>query len=357
MNEIELLKRFREEVPEPDHATGQAVRTALMARIEAPRDRVGPRQWPSRRRITLGLTAASAAVATIALLLPIVLPRGATSAAAAELRRFAAVAAQQPAPQPLGPGQYYYLKQEGRDRIIVVSEDHGAYTALYPRVREYWVGADGSGRLLETTGNLIWPTPRDRARGEADGGALKLVGPSDLTYGVGELVSPELHGGELGTLPAGYSFESLPRQPKELHETIRAAVAESKSAGPSPEAVALGTFGLSIRLLYAPLTPPDLRAALFESMAFIPGITVIPEKPIPGIGTGAAVFIETDPGQVRIRLEYLVDPATTELLGYQETQLDRAYWTGVDPPFVFTRVAYARPEVVGSTSERPAQVP
>lgn len=354
MNEIELLKRFREDVPGPDEATVQAARSALMGTIKGPPRHLG-RAGSYRRRIALGLTAASAAVLALAIVISMLLPRGGTSAAAAELRRFADVAANQKAPGQLGPGQFHYLRREGRDRVIVVPETRdGAYTAQFALVREYWIGADGSGRAVEQRGELIWPSPRDKMRGEADGSALSLAGHSDeQSYGPGELVGPKLDGGELGTLPSGYSFETLPRDPQALYEAIRAAASERETAGSSPEAISLGTFGLFIELLHTPLTPPDIRAALFEAMAYTPGITVVPEKSIPGIGTGAAVFIDTHWGEVRIRLEFLVDSGTSELLGYQETQLDRGYWLGAEAPFVMTRIAYTSPRVVDSKTERP----
>lgn len=207
---------------------------------------------------------------------------------------------------------------------------------------------------MDTPGELAWPSRRDKARGEADGSALKLVGPSDQTYGLGELVGSQYPGGAFATLPEGYDFQTLPRDPLALYEaiSIAAAVRESTDPGEPVEPTPLGVFGLSIQLLRTPLTPPDIRRALFEAMAYIPGNTVVPEKTIPGIGTGAAVFHDTQWGNVRVRIEFLVDPESSELLGYRETRLDRGYWTGADPPFVTTSIRYSRPDVVDSTSER-----
>jgi hypothetical protein len=357
MNEIELLWRFREGVPDPDEATERAARAILMERIEAPRGRPRLRGPVPGRRIALGLTATTAALVVVTLVVSILLPRGGTSAAAGELRRFASVAAQQPAPEPLGTGQYYYLQIEGIESFTGVFLRNGgsvAYTVLIPTLREYWVGRDGSGRLVDTPGKRIWPSPRDKARWEAEGG-MPITDGSDQTYGPGQLVGSELDGGEFAALPGGYDFQTLPRAPKALYEAIRSAAGEREPRAPGelPHPRPLGTFALCIELLHTPLTPPDVRAALFEAMTYIPGITVVPQKTIQGIGTGAAVFVEVIMGEVRIRHEYLVDPTTSELLGYQETQLDRAWWIDVDPPFVTTSIAYSKPEVVDSTTERP----
>ena len=353
--ELESLRRFRSEVAAPNEEEIARARAVLEAEILGDRTttrRIGARARlrRPRGRLRWALAGVAAAVAVV-LALPTLLPRGAPQAAA-ELRRLAAAAGEQPNPPPLGPGQFYYLKEEGVDRIVVVARG-GAYTAQYPLVREYWIGADGSGRLVDSRGELTWPSPRDKTRGEADGSAQKLVGPSDQSYGPGQLVGPDLDGGVLGTLPPGYSFDTLPRDPKALYEAISAAAAERAGNGRSPEAFSLGTFGLFIELLRTPLTPQEIRPALFEAMAYIPVIRVVQEQTITEIGTGSAVYVDTHWGKVRVRLEFLVDPATSELLGYRETQLDRGYWTDADLPLVMTSIAYATPEVVESTEQRP----
>jgi hypothetical protein len=355
LNEIELLQRFRAEVPEPDAGTVLAARSALMERIEAPERSLGLRERPSPRRLVLGVTAVTAAVLAVAVVLSIVVPRGGTSAAAAELQRFAAMAATQPGPAPLGPGEYYYLRQEGWNQFTDVSTKTGAYSVWIPIVREYWLGPDGSGRLVERhVGELIWPGPRDEARWEAQG-SRRLYGPSDQRYGPGELVGPELDGGELGTLPSGYSFETLPRDPQALYEAIRIASAERHRL-PTGEPTPLGTFSLLSELLSTPLTPPDMRAALLAAMTFVPDIEVDPQKTIPGMGTGAAIFLETSyccRGEIRVRWEYLVDPATSEFLGFRETLLDRPWWIDADPPMVTRSMAYAPAAVVDCITQRP----
>lgn len=353
MNEIELLKRFREEVPEPDEHTLRAARALLMERIAAP---PAPMTHPDHRprpRMALGLAAATAAVVAVAVILSVLLPRGGTNAAAAELRRFGAVAAKQQA-QSLGPRQYFYLREAGRERITVVTMDQGTYSALTPVVYEYWLGQDGSGRLVSTPGRLLWPGPRDKLRWEAEG-PTQLFGPHDQRYGPGELAGSDYPGTAFATLPEGYEFHTLPRDPETLYEVIKAAAAarESADAGKEIEPTPVSAFALYIQLLRTPLTPPEVRAALFESMAYIPGITVVPEKTVVGIGTGAAVFHDTSWGDVRVRVQFLVDPTTAEVLGEQLILLDRADWIDADPPFVMDWMAYARPEVVDAITERP----
>lgn len=352
--ELEALRRFRREVPAPTEEEIARARAALQTKMLGPRTttKLDAQATIGRPRRHLGWALAGVAAAVAVLLaLPTILPRG-TRQAAAELRQLAAVARAESSSVPLGPGQYYYLKEEGLDRFVVVTHG-GAYTAQYPLVREYWIGADGSGRLVDSPGEVTWPSPRDKTRAEADRSALRLVGPSDQTFGPGELVGPGLDGGVLGTLPPGYSFDALPRDPKALYEAISAAAAERGGNGRSAEAFYLGTFGLFIELLRTPLTPRDIRPALFEAMAHIPGITVVHEQTIADMGTGSAVSVDTHWGNVRVRLEFLVDRTTSELLGYRETQLDRGYWTDADLPFVMTSISYATPEVVESTAGPP----
>lgn len=361
MDELEFLRGFQGDVSEPDEATIGRARTALMERMDIEKSRFlrpGARplaQMTLPRRWAAPLTVAAVLTVAVALVVTILLPRGGRQAAAAELRRFAAVAVERPAAARLGPGQYYYLRNEGWIQITDATTSDEAYSVRIPIVREYWIGDDGSGRLVATqAGELLWPGPLDKSRWEAQG-SPQLYGPSDQQYGPGELVGPGLDGGALGTLPVGYDFASLPRDPEALYEAISSAAAERQPRAPeeAPQPSSLGTFGLFIELLYTPLTPPDIRSALFEAMAYIPGVTVVLDKTIPGMGTGTAVFVETVMGGARIRLEFLVDPTTSQPLGQQETLLDRVWWVDADPPSVSHSIVYASPDVVESTARRP----
>src|SRR6266496_3144676 len=102
MNELELVRRFRENVPELTPAEMQASRAALMERISKP-----SRMPPSQERVTVWRRVSVAATITagvaLAVVLPMVLPGGgpggAEPAAAAALQRAAGVAA---ATQPGG---------------------------------------------------------------------------------------------------------------------------------------------------------------------------------------------------------------------------------------------------------------
>ncbi len=363
MDELELLRHFRSEALAPDETTVARVRAALLDRVAVEESQSADwddhrlpqvrraRRWPAP------LTATVVVAAAVAVVLTTLPPNGAHRAAAAELSRLAAVAVEQPF-SGLGPGEYYYLREEGHDPQVRVAENQDGYTALFHLTREYWVAADGSGRLVTIPGEVIWPSSRDRERWEADG-STPFDGPSDLTYGPGELVADESDARSLATLPEGYDFDTLPHDPEALHEVISQAAAEreakatrTSSQAPTP----ILTFTVCVELLHTPLTPPDSRASLFKAMGYIPGITVVAEKTIPEMGTGTAVFIEAKWGEVRVRQEFLVDPETSLLLGYRETQLDRAWWVDAAPPFVATAMRYSTPRIVESVTERPKDV-
>ncbi len=145
MNDLELVRRFREDVPELSPAEIQASRAALMERLSRPsppppsRDRVWV--W---RRVSVGATIAAAVA--LAVVLPMVLPGGgpggAEPAAAAALQRAAGVAAaSQPGGTPAA-GEYVYTKS----RSVYLSGFNAAGTdrpggwALVPFEREVWIG-------------------------------------------------------------------------------------------------------------------------------------------------------------------------------------------------------------------------
>jgi hypothetical protein len=355
VNEIELLHGFRANIPDPDKATFDIARAALMARIGAtPRHSRLPGLAIRRRALVVGT--AFAITMGLFLSMLVVWERLNPNGERDEFLWFAGRAAQQPPLPPLGPGQFYYLREEGQTQHTDVSSRTTAYSVQIPIVREYWIRDDGWGRIVETqAGEFIWPGPRDKARWRAEGSPT-LYGPSDWT---GQMVGDELDGGEFTTLPAGFDFDSLPRDPEELYEVLGpiAAEWEPRAAGTAtPDPTSRRTFGFLVELLRTPLTPPDVRAALFEAAAYIPGIAVRQEATIKGLGTGAAIIFEGSyccRGEIRVRWEYLVDPATSQFLGFRETLLDRPWWIDADPPIVSHWMAYVPPRIVDSISERP----
>ncbi len=164
MNDLELVRRFREDVPELSPAEIQASRAALMERLSRPsppppsRDRVWV--W---RRVSVGATIAAAVA--LAVVLPMVLPGGgpggAEPAAAAALQRAAGVAAaSQPGGTPAA-GEYVYTKS----RSVYLSGFNAAGTdrpggwALVPfEARKIEGGPPGDWETFTIIGDLLRET-------------------------------------------------------------------------------------------------------------------------------------------------------------------------------------------------------
>ena len=122
----------------------------LLAEIAESRPEIVPptrRHW--RRRWLSTATATAVVIATLAALPPLLReePLGASPAAAAVLERAADAAT---AYSSAAAGRYAYTK--ARTLYAVISADRQPFTVLLPSVRETWVAADGSGRLVESKG-------------------------------------------------------------------------------------------------------------------------------------------------------------------------------------------------------------
>ncbi len=175
----------------------------------------------------------------------------------------------------------------------------GAYTATGLEIREEWTAADGTRRwITRPVGPVGFPSPRDRARWEADGRPDLAAPPSEDRTRTGFAVGP-----------AKYSYRrllDLPRDPQRLYERFRAAAVECKCGNGVDDQ----TFVVAVELLRTAPLPTDLRAAILRALALVPGIEQHPERDIagrPGVG------VAYDGSQGRQAL--IFDPSTYELLG------------------------------------------
>ena len=276
MNELDLIRSFRTDVPPP---SGAATARAERAWRRAPQPR-RPRWAP---RAAIGGAVAAAAVAAL-----LVLPGsdggrlGPADARAAEtLRRAAAVEAGAPA-RPLRPGEYWYIRR--KTAWQVGGEVPGR---VVHEVREDWVGVDGSRR---------WRTRR--------------VGPSrgpSSDHSVDATPRPPFHVGD-----EAVTYEqllALPRDPAELYERLRRAAVECECGNSVDEE----TFVIVGDLLRDNPIPADLRASLLRSAALIPGIELVERVRDVAGRTGVGVTYKG------ARTRTLVfDPATYELLAEKD---------------------------------------
>ncbi len=337
---MELLRRS--DPVDPSEIEGWATKEEgrrLLHRIVETGSAVRP---PARRR-GLALVPAGAAALALALLVGSMFlpgPGGEASAEAAEvLRSAAAVAGERP---PVSSeGQYRYTRSENAYRATSVARE-GVYTVLVSHQREMWVAPDGSGRLRERSEEPIFLGPRDREAWEASGSPkLWKPGTSSKTFGPGGLHYED--------------FSGLSTDPDELYEQIERRAVDGKTSGvPVPEGapVAVNMFAIVGDLLRETVAPPDLRAALYEVAARIPGVELVGRVTDPAGRTGMAVAMVSEADG--LRLELVFDPETTELLAERQVLLRRVDWVDAERGTVIGWVAYLESGSVDSTSARPA---
>jgi hypothetical protein len=212
------------------------------------------------------------------------------------------VAAARPGTGRLGPGQYWYAKSVGT--VLSTTGDSGGFTVRLEVTREFWVAADGSGRIRERSGKAEFVTAKDRANWARAGRPDLGTGASDERFGPGELSAGS-------TVADSYAdLLALPTDPAKLYGLLRKQ-AEGNGRGTDVE-----MFVLVSDLLRETPTPPALRAAAYRVAAMIPGVELLgPVTDRAGRhGTGIA---KTD--REGVRSELIFDQRTATPLGERET--------------------------------------
>jgi hypothetical protein len=307
MDEVDLIRELAPAVAPPDSARKDQARASLHGAMSARR-----RRWPSfrpRRAVVLALATGFLALA---------LARGpffwtltADPAATAALEDAATVAAQAPRPLEIGDG-FVYTKT---DALWAFSS--AEWTYLRPLVREFWIAADGSGRIRESVEEPIFLSEGERQ--------TWLAGNFDVSA-INEDFGP-------GELSSGYP--PLPADVEELRDIVR-ELAEGSQRRP----IELGMFVYIGDFLRDPLTPPDVRAGLFGVAATLPGIELLgPMRDEVG-RAGIAVAMSDWFHQEII----IFDPESSALL--EERTIRHVPYGDTFPPIVWSRSTYLESAVV-----------
>lgn len=300
MNEIELLRELRADLPGPRAESRATARGALVARIEHFQRHTVSAAAPSWRRSRVRLVAALAALAVLLVALPVLLLGGkgqVQPAVGQVLRAAAAVAATQPAEPPPGPGQYLYTRS--REAYLGVK---GHSSLLTPRIRQTWIAANGAGRT-------------------------RVAGP----------------GGVEDSALSGQPFldtADLPTEPKALRRLIEARKIPLVD-GPPGEAETFTLIGDMLRDTYL---PPVFRAALYRVAAELPEVELMGrvEDPVGRTGIGVAFT------KGSVIHELIFDPRTSALLGEREVAARRIPELQVPAGTETGSTAYLESKVVDS---------
>jgi hypothetical protein len=303
MNELDLIRSFRADMPAPSAAaTASAERAWRRATPQRGR-------WPlapgSRRRGARALAGAAlvAAVSAAALILPSEEDSrlGTQPASAAQTLRHAAAAQVGGVTRPLGPGEYGYVRRKTAWPLFA----EGRYTIIQPQVREDWIGTDGSRRwVVRQDGAPRFPGPRHRERWEA-AGRPELMPPSEHHEALGK------RSFYVGAKPVTYAqLLALPRGPEALYRRMHQAAIDCECGNGVDEE----TFVIAGDLLRDNPIPADLRAAILRAAALVPGIELLARVRDVAGRPGVGVAFDA-PGRRKV---LIFDPKTYQLLGENE---------------------------------------
>jgi hypothetical protein len=303
MDELELLRRFKQHVPEPDPNRVGAARAALMSRLVQGETRQRPSRRSPRPQGRWAVAAPIVAAVVLALVLPVLRfggdAGGADPAAATALRSAADVAAHQPAGASPAAGEFVYTKTESAylNGFGSITARQAQGWALVPVTREAWISPDGSGRILQTGGAPKFLSDQDRE-------AWVAAGSPNLGHDINETFGPgELH---------FFDLSNLPTEPSDLLARIEARTIE---AGPPGDWMTFSIVGDLLRETYA---SPGLRSALFQIAAGVPGVEFVGEVR-DAIGRSGVAVAYAHAG---IRHELIFDSRTSRLLGERDVLVD-----------------------------------
>jgi hypothetical protein len=349
MDELTVMRSFRAECVKQNPAARAAAWRALEARFE-PAPAAGGSATPARtgglrprRRRFLAIAGATGAVAaTVAAILALSSGPTAEPAAAEILHETAAVAVSADAPpsSPLpGPGQFFFRKFKrlelqswipgGAGMMGGTMSRPGAFKALMPSTQEWWTAPDGAGRIREVAGIPRFLTAEEQSRWEAAGS--RLPAPFDPEYqrkyslafnhalelrrGVVDRETPKLE---------GFRFpdtSSLPTEPQALRlavESNRIAVRGFNLMYPTAERLDSDQTVAELFNILQEGNPmrPQLRAAVFDALAELPGIEVDTDA-TDFLGRRGYGIRSPDP-ETGGGFEFIFDPDTAEVLAQRE---------------------------------------
>jgi hypothetical protein len=284
---------LRADLPPMDQAARERARARLLARIE---HEAPPRRRP--RVVTIVGTAA-AVIATLVVVQALLPPNrgGPHMSAAAELQGLGAQSAALPVAE-LAPDSYLYGRSELSGPIDYASAAAGrSYTLEVSSTRESWTAADGSGSTITTYHDVSFDSETDRDAWTAAGSpTIPEAGVQDVNdYGP-------------GGLPV-YPVERLPANPDELRQALEDGRVIKSAPG---DANLLATMGT---LMAQQTLPSDVRQAMFEVAAQIPGVAVNDASTDPLGRSAEAVSVADDSGTTTL----FFDPVDASLLATSRT--------------------------------------
>lgn len=311
MNEILELSQFRDTMTDDPAARARA-RNRLVSRIL---HKKSPRiQRRLTRRVVVATAAAAVAAGGLIVADSVVVrdePVGASAEAATLLNQAAdrAIGSTDPV---VGPDEYLHITTVAVSAMTVVASPTGVGTWLVTYTDELFVpGNPATEWVLRRSPHV--PYRAEDATLAAEHGMQEGM-PGFTERATEGAFFGEPQQGEWGT-PTPEFLASLPRHPEQLLDQIRTHAGD---AGPSPDGEALVVIADTLRTGFV---PGDLRAALFQAAALIPGVELIDEQANLNGQVGVAVGrYEPNNGE---RQEIIFDPETGAMIGERDVLVDR----------------------------------
>lgn len=295
LDELERLRAYRDDVPEPDEATVAAARAELMEAIVSetrpPRSRQRLRKLQRRRRFVLagGLATVGVGIAGVLGLTTAATP---VSALAAQMNQLATVAANQAWTGIPGPGQYLYTESQGLTESDTMGNGKECAVSQVEH-RQIWIATNGAGALNDTRDQSRFTSAADQATCATMGVTNPASQNSSWTarFRAGGLGFPTNDWKSLSTDPATLL--------KQVHE---------RDGGPDRPSE---WFVNATDFLRESDVPPAIRAALYQALPLIPGVKLLGTRTDPTGQSGLAVGAYEN-GQ--LKAELIFDQQTGRML-------------------------------------------
>ncbi|HET9163425.1 MAG TPA: CU044_5270 family protein [Solirubrobacterales bacterium] len=286
--------------------------------------------------------AASVAAAIAALALVIGLPGGVSGSrdAMAALDEAAEAASATPPPARAGERPYLYLKTQFVSVDTTVANGK-AWSVYRSEAREEWAADNGSGHRRVVEDPPKFAGPEDRASWEAAGE------PNFLPADGGGTTESSLPAGTFDSGFPGEALSKLPTEPTALSEALRRRAEATHSDVP----VSARTLELIGEVLRNPAASAELRAALYEAAAMIPGIEYLGEEVDVTGRAGVAVGLVSAYSGQRTLYSLIYDPHSSEALAMEATALEGAAFADTKAPFVISATVYLASERTNACPE------
>ena len=269
----------------------------------------------ARRRILLASAAAALLVGGI-VVADVVRPGGpGDTAEAAEVLNAAADATIRTSDPVVGPGQYLLTDTTTLFDTGVEEADGSSLSWQATVTDRLYIPADQNGEWVWDRGALV---PLDSSSDAAKAAAAELAelgeGADNPAVGIQRSPGGAFYGDTPVTI-VGMPLQEIGNLPRDPQALLDLVYEKADGSGGSRDGDAFITIAISLR---SGAVPADLRAALYQAAALIPGVIIGDTQATVDGRTGTAIGY---PFEDIERYDIIIDPATGLVIGEQHVRL------------------------------------